>query len=378
MSRLYLFNPENDLALAHGKAQYTAPPNAQLLHNAGALLPIWFCENGDQVLAYNINQQWIDEQKLLFDIPQISIAPIPHDLECCPWGWSLNTIKQYSDYGVNPSILPNTSTIEKIRQLSHRKISIEIISQLKNIFDIPYPCPIEAKNDKDVINFLHSHQTIFIKSPWSSSGRGVICTSNLNESEIIRRALGIIRRQGSVMCEKALNKVHDFAMLFHCDGSKISYQGLSSFFNAGTGAYAGNIIGSQDYILQSITQSPKLLKEIALLQELLCNILTTLIVPHYKGYLGVDMMTYSHNGVIKIAPCIELNLRMTMGVVAMLWSNKYLAHNSNGTMHIKYSSQQLKTQTDEKPIIIDKKLKSGTISLIPPDKHFNITISVKC
>ena len=68
MSHLHLFNPENDLSLAHGKAQYTAPPNALRLHNAGSTLPLWFCAENDIVIVDTKHSQWISQIKSQFEI----------------------------------------------------------------------------------------------------------------------------------------------------------------------------------------------------------------------------------------------------------------------------------------------------------------------
>lgn len=45
----------------------------------------------------------------------------------------------------------------------------------------------------------------------------------------------------------------------------------------------------------------------------------------YKGWIGVDMLAYHSIGKesqLQLAPCIEINMRMTMGVVATLLANK--------------------------------------------------------
>ena len=377
MSRLYLFNPENDLALAHGKAQYTAPPNAQLLHNAGAMLPIWKCNENDSILAHKLNTEWVQSQQQLFEIPNIKHSS-NNITELIPWGWSLNTCRQFTEYGVNSSLMPTEDSIEKIRQLSHRRHSINVLSQITEISKTSFPHPIEANNTSQVIDFLHKNQSIYLKSPWSSSGRGVINTATLSEEEIIRRAKGIIRRQGSVMCEKALDKIKDFAMLFYCDGKGVKFYDYSSFFNIGAGNYAGNIIGSREFVINDITQHGITQQKLENIADILSKILTQLIAPYYRGYLGVDMMIYNNRGKIEIAPCIEINLRMTMGVVASLWSQKHLFRNSHGVMKVEYSPIAKRTTPNNPPIILDKKLKSGTISLIPPDDNFDIYITVQC
>jgi hypothetical protein len=49
-----------------------------------------------------------------------------------------------------------------------------------------------------------------------------------------------------------------------------------------------------------------------------------LIAPHYNGYLGIDMMLYwDENGKIALNPCVEVNLRMTMGMVTAAMGSRH-------------------------------------------------------
>ena len=48
------------------------------------------------------------------------------------------------------------------------------------------------------------------------------------------------------------------------------------------------------------------------------------IAPHYDGYLGIDMMLYwDENGKIALNPCVEVNLRMTMGMVTAAMGSRH-------------------------------------------------------
>ena len=61
------------------------------------------------------------------------------------------------------------------------------------------------------------------------------------------------------------------------------------------------------------------LEPLLLLQKEMRRILETLLRDtEYQGYLGVDMMIYqdSESNCFLIHPCVELNLRMSMGMVA--------------------------------------------------------------
>ena len=49
--KLYVFNPDADMALADGKENYIAPASARLMARDLALLPLWYAGVGDGVLA---------------------------------------------------------------------------------------------------------------------------------------------------------------------------------------------------------------------------------------------------------------------------------------------------------------------------------------
>ena len=55
--------------------------------------------------------------------------------------------------------------------------------------------------------------------------------------------------------------------------------------------------------------------------------LDSIIAPHYDGPLGIDMMFYKNeNGEIALNPCVEVNLRMTMGMVTAAMGSRHGLH----------------------------------------------------
>lgn len=67
--------------------------------------------------------------------------------------------------------------------------------------------------------------------------------------------------------------------------------------------------------------------------------LSALFGGFYHGYLGVDMMIChfpDEAPVYRIHPCVEINLRMNMGVVARLLTDRYLAADAEGVFRIDY------------------------------------------
>ncbi len=127
------------------------------------------------------------------------------------------------------------------------------------------------------------------------------------------------------MCEQALDKTRDFAMLFHAADGAVKWIGYSLFFNHEGAAYSGNVIADDDEIEQALVDSGADRAHLHALSSALGRVLTAIIGDDYEGYLGVDMMV-TRSGMI--APCVEVNLRMTMGVVAWLWGRRFLAPGS--------------------------------------------------
>ncbi|MBR5101650.1 MAG: hypothetical protein IK092_00820, partial [Muribaculaceae bacterium] len=58
-----------------------------------------------------------------------------------------------------------------------------------------------------------------------------------------------------------------------------------------------------------------------------------LIAPHYTGALGIDMLAYRDSGCVVTVPCVEVNLRHTMGHVTCALAAR---HGLRGTFGIEY------------------------------------------
>lgn len=373
MPCIHLFNPENDLALAHGGSNYTAPSNALALRNAGAVLPLWYGSNGDEFIALGVDEYWLEKTRRLFDI-NINVFNGVHGdaaIEASPWGWSLDARRQFVNYGVPEELLKTADEIEILRRLSHRRITRDVMMRLRELvaFELP-PLPMEAFSAEEVIDYAVSNDGCFVKSPWSSSGRGVFDATNMPKKELLTRCTGLIGRQGSVMCEASLNKVDDFAMLFYCDGIKVSHVGYSYFFTEHGAAYSGNVLAPDEIIEQSLARKVSC-EQLRSVSKSLEIVLTDIIAPYYYGYFGVDMLLYKKNDIMLIDPCVEINLRMTMGVLAWKFRENYLSPDSRALMRVEYGKC---SASMDKPQVNNSRLEKGTLSLIPENDRFYITI----
>ena len=237
-----------------------------------------------------------------------------------PWGWDLALRAALVRYGVSPDACADEAVIAAVRECSHRRYTAEVLHYLISFDYLPsfLDCPVEATSVEAVESYVARRRRLVIKAPWSSSGRGVRFIDG-ELSDFHRGWLrNVIALQGCVMVEPYYPKVKDFGMEFEAlpDG-QIHYLGLS-LFETHNGAYTGNVIASEEDKREMICRyvSVDLLDDV---RAKVTDALSCVIGRRYTGPLGVDMMILSKpcaEGFL-IHPCVEINLRRTMGHVAI-------------------------------------------------------------
>ena len=318
--KLLVFNPEHDLALAANLSNFTAPhAGRQLRADLGFVPAIWAAAD-DFVLVENVE----DAERRFLRLTRRPFGRfIAKDLLCKlqfsavdVWGWDLAIRAYLLRWGVEAVVMPTVTQIDAIRQLSHRRHAMQLLESLQMPGTIG--CASETDQMEMIADRLHRGEHLVVKAPWSSSGRGVRFMEgdmNIYDKGWVRH---VIEKQGSVMVEPYYNKVKDFGMEFVSDGKGIvSYVGLS-LFQTSNGAYTGNILASEDEKEHMISRyiSVDLLKSV---QQKICTMMGVLLKDRYAGAFGIDMMVVRRDdgdGFL-LHPCVEINLRRTMGHVAI-------------------------------------------------------------
>ena len=324
MVDVYLFNPEHDLALAHGAHNYTAPPFARQLRHDLRLLPAWVAPAGSYVAVpddapIDEDKRWLSDHYL--DVTPILISQIA-DLGPCrihPWGWDATLRYQLLQVGVSPDYLPNDEQMDWIRRLSHRRISIAVHHMLGDAFS---PCPVELSTNEEVVAFMHQHPGCYLKMPWSGSGKGIYRVIDPDgDTHVLRWIDGALKRQGSLLCEVGLDRVQDFAIECECRDGKTHLMGYSLFDNDFHSQYGRGRVAPMEELHQCLLELyPGL--DPAIGQVI--RVMDDLIAPHYNGPVGIDMMLYKDvKGKIALNPCVEVNMRMTMGMVTAAMGNRH-------------------------------------------------------
>ncbi len=345
MARVLLFNPENDVRLGEmpGRTPRKLTQNVIALGCDGALLPLWWADEEDYILVRNIPvcrhesvRLQAEEMKRKFGLCGSVIfegEKVCTDSIGMPWGWSYDSAAMLTAVGAE---CPSEAEIQNIRQLSHRRTASVIAKKLATMLPFAIPSPaVECGCIEKVDDFVEQHGEAYVKTPWSSSGRGVIRLSGRPGDRERQLIVSAIRRQGSVMCEQALCGLQDFAMLFYAEGGRAEYRGLSVFETNGSAAYSGNIVDSEEQLEAVLLQSGADSDELNAVRQSLECVLTEIVAPYYTGWMGVDMLVMGNGG---IAPCIELNLRMTMGVVAWMLARRLPVAEKPGRYTVAYRS----------------------------------------
>lgn len=324
MYKLHIYNPEHDMALASGKDHFTLSRAARITRNAFGHIPAFWAENGDWVIVDDVEhaRQMLQKEErsyadvkfvTLNELSKLSVDELP--VEIVPWGWDYWVVKMLLK--ANPlfsTLLPTVEELDCIRLLSSRAFAAENILPELVALDSSLVGEMNiAVTMEEIYTFAVTHSNgIVLKSPWSCSGRGVrIINESLSDNDR-GWCRNILREQGLVMVEPRYDNVLDFAMEFYIErGSGTQYLGIN-IFDTKNGAYIGNKQETEDEKLSVIMQYvPKSL--LYAVRNRIIELTSDLFHQRYAGPFGIDMMITTSGSAFFLHPCIELNLRRTMG-----------------------------------------------------------------
>ncbi len=344
MEEIYLFNPDHDLAQAQGGSHYIAPEFARQLQHDLAVLPMWYAPSGAMIVVPDeATRQWAQRARPgVRPIVAAEVASHAHST-CMPWGWNLVERKRLIKLGASPQCMPQERSLRHLRDISHRRTTIVLHRELERRLGMPFsPIPQEFSQWEDVQRFAQGHPGCYVKTPWSGSGQGVYHVIDPGDPYLANWCKGALRRQGSLLCEVGLKRTMDFALEYYCDGQGgIDMAGYSIFSSDFHSQYSTALVDSPSHLHGIIAAQYPAIDKIG---DCLQGILATMVAPHYHGYLGIDMLLYRDGGETKIDPCVEMNLRSTMGVVTSALGKRL---GRKGQFKIAYSKNGFQPREDE-------------------------------
>ena len=402
MKQIKVFNPEHDLALANGNRHFIAPKNIrEMACDLAPLLDVM----GDEFIV---------------------------------WGWDGVVKERLRHMGVADSLLPADAALQALRACSERQSA----HRLLQAFHVDHPGgpytgeSIIAHDIDEIVAYALLHGHIVLKDPLSSSGKGLrhvnmdedgdnnentstkgdetialqrSATKSLQSSDrqsslssslkkIVNWANALINRHGYLTAEPYYNKVQDFAMEFCVNAGQCRFIGYSLFNTNSHGRYESNLLISDEKIEAQLAQYVgfSALREVqAWVIRHFCRIIpaewdTTL----HPLYFGIDMMVVRNtdngqltmdNSGFALHPCVEINLRLNMGIIAHEVCRKLLAPTTMGTFHVVSfptgeAAQQFYSEHVEKfPLIHQEgRISSGYYPLTPIHPHTRHHAYVVC
>jgi hypothetical protein len=345
---LYYFNPGHETAILNSSRYYQPPRRIAKMQADLADLPKWYAKGK-------------------VDLWAVSPAAIAY-LE------KLNT-KQ----GLNLQI---PVWKDEFRYLSSRRAASDVLSKI--IESIPeidseiLPCWFSSI--EEIVKFVNFRDLPnIVKSPFSSSGRGLLWITGQKTGQSERQIIaGMLQRQGQVSLEKALDKCLDFSMHFDLKkDSGAEFIGYSVFYTNQKGGYEKSVLASQDIQQRLITEfiEKSLIEKV---QKKITNLLNEIYLPYYEGNIGVDMLIYRSETDHKLQPCVEINMRKTMGYVALQLFKNHIDKYSQGEFVVDYFKDPVellgrhREMQKKYPLKMAKhRICSGYLSLCPVTESTN-------
>lgn len=314
---VHIYNPSHDEALAINREQYCPSSAAR--------------RTGEKF--WDIARQWAASEDFILHLPDdgslrgaVFCGAEGHEKGAAdfdwnvvttiePWGWDRHIVGVLRKLGAPERLLPSEAHLDRIRELSSRRTTVRVLQILR---ELQLPADVlraESRWCTDEATAMAAIEELggraVLKMPWSCSGRGVWTTDSPSFVQRIKKSL---RDQGAVEVEPWYENIADFAMEFEADDrGGVKYIGLSVFATHDGGGYAGNVVAPQEELrrtLEARAGRPLGLEDLA---DSLCAALAEVLASDYVGPLGVDMMLTPEG----VHPCIEVNLRNTMGRVAI-------------------------------------------------------------
>lgn len=378
---LHYFNPGHENALLNRHPSYTPPATITEIMRELSSIPAWYADAEDRVLVVDDFDESYHKQfiKKGFKIPNTIKYKNLQELykpKVCLWGIAPRDIRYFEDINNKlriEAILPQWH--EKIIHHSSRFYAADVLKELQDTsahFGTISPPLFFTDLESIEQHSQNSLTKLLVKSPYSSSGRGLLWIPPTGVTRAERQILqGMLNRQHTVSLEPVYEKVVDFAMEFMSDGKgNVTFEGFSLFSTTNKGSYTGNILTAQsdmsDILAHHVGENL-----LSATKVKLTEILSRDCALEYQGCIGVDMMIYLDKNVPRLHPCVEINFRYNMGYLSLKLYEKHIMPGSKGLFQIDYdkSGTMLAKHHEMQhkyPLEADKgRIISGYLSLCP-------------
>ncbi len=370
MRTLHLYNPSHDEALAARSPYYYPSEAARQTARTHCALPLRWARPGDVLLVPDEGcAQGAAEAAARRGVTLVTerrsgtVRPLPAAQweaidRIAPWGWDLLVRHGLHRLGAPERLLPSDPALEALRRLSARTTTAELIPKIRQALcgrlDLPtVGHSVIARSIVEAERLTADWGGAVAKSLWSCSGRGVFLLSATPTDKERARLTRLLRDHGAVELEPVYDKLLDFALEFEgCEqsgndlaapaapslstagsplpsgtagsaGPAFPFLGLSVFTTHAFSGYVANHPCPQAEAAAAVRRVLPALPSPEALAVAVSAVVSPFISPAYRGPWGIDMMVVRTPEGPRLHPCIEVNLRRTMGHAAV-WGEEKL------------------------------------------------------
>ena len=298
-NKILFYNPGYEVSAGYKLKNYTPPRNVVTLRRDLACL-----------------------MKLLYPHPNAVVWTPSYRFRkndiLIPWGWAPEV---YSLPTIHNENIPYT--LEQMQYFASRKRS----HNLQELLVKKYPKRFTSNTKSQLLSQIRNldfneeeTKRYIVKPEFSSSGRGQLLYNSINEILLQHTK----KNREEYFIEVFHHKIQDRGLEFHIDSNgHIEYLG-PSVFTTTNNQYTGNVIKpakeiERQWLLDDLGQHTNYL-------EGLLSGLKDFDFNGYVGPFGIDTILYNaNNKTLKLHPCIEINMRHTMGHIALKlseWASK--------------------------------------------------------
>ena len=377
------------MALACFSGFYKTPAEIVRMADDLSVFPAWYSDRCSAIKVDSSSKvEWLLGQDAVGE--WLSGTEWTTEFLSCPyevWGWNPALLHRLRAAGVDERFLLSDEAVRRIRILSGRQCCRML---LDGFSDLDFTCgeSFVCATLDEVRRKLSACGRVVLKAPWSGSGRGLLMT---DEAHWDRSAEGwiarILRTQKEIVVEPYYHRVVDFAMEFYCDEkNEVKFAGYSLFETDSRGNYKGNLLAS-DRQIEQILSSYVSTDGLHAVRERLTSRLSALFDGNYRGYLGIDMMICREGDAFLLHPCVEMNLRMNMGVAAHIIAERYLTPETKGRFVVEHygnDGEALEAHREMKEVfplrMSGNFVTSGYLSLTPvfDDTRYQVYVLAEC
>lgn len=354
--KVHFFNPGYEASILRGAAHYTPPKMVRRLRADLQVLPIYFAEDGEGgegiLITHNLPAEWMH--------PRMT-EHLVAGAELLPWGWG-DELK-----GLFPSIvLPYTSA--EMAHFASRERGVELWHKVyeKSPKSFRYAPPRKVAPS---LSLKLSPGKWVLKEDYTSSGRGIeiLDSSDVDMTEVLRTKQ-LKSPQKSLFIEPYYEIIYELGFEYRRQAGKVTYLGYHRAITQKS-QYVGSYLGAK---------SPGVAVEVY--AELVRQALEAMELYNYEGIIGVDTALYQGMEILQLVPCLEVNIRPTMGYVALSLARKYLGGRSGRFLIARRNDPIISQVQDARPLYLhDTSVVSPGIYLLTPileDTYFVALLEV--